>query len=113
METSPTASTAPNTAVAQVHWQSLLIVVVARVAATAVAAAAADGSAGRRQKTGSLHGAAGLLKGQGARRLWRWVMDVVDEVVSVAVAVLSAAVGLRRRRLQAARVGVAQGQVPR
>lgn len=41
------------------------------------------------------------------------MMDVVDKVVSVAVAVLRAATLLRRRCLQAARMGVAQGQVSR
>lgn len=88
METSPTVSTAPNTAVAQVHWQSLLVVVVACVAATTiVAAAAADSCTGCGQSTGPLHGAARLLKGQGARGLWCWVMNMVDEVVSIAVAV--------------------------
>lgn len=82
--------------------------VVARVAATTVVAVAADSSAGCGQSAGSLHGAARLLKGQGARGLRCWVMDVVDEVVSVAVvvavavAMLRAAALLRGRRLQAA-----------
>lgn len=80
--------------------------VVGCVAATTTVAAAADSSTGCGQSTGSLHGAARLLKGQGARGLWRWVMDMVDEVVSVAVAVTVAvlrATGLLRgRRLQAA-----------
>lgn len=81
--------------------------VVGCVAATTIVAAAAD-SAGCRQSIGSLHGAARLLKGQGARRLWCWVMDMVDEVVSVAVAmavavtVLRATGLLRGRHLQAA-----------
>lgn len=93
-----------------------LVMVVSCVAATTVAAAA-DYSAGCGQSAGSLHGAARLLKGQGARGLRCWVMDMVDEVVSTAVtmavsmAVLRAAGLLRGRRLQAARMGVAQGQV--
>lgn len=80
-----------------------LVVVVGRVAATTAVAAAADSSTGCGQSAGSLHGAAGLLKRQGARGLWSWVMDVVDEVVSVAVAVavLRAAGLLRGRHLQA------------
>lgn len=108
METSPVVSTGPNTAVAQVHWQSLLVMVVGWVAATTVvAAAAADSSAGCGQSTGALHGAARiLLKGQGARGLWSWVMDMVDEVVSAAVAVTVTVLRdtglLRGRRLQAA-----------
>lgn len=88
METSPTVSTAPNTAVAEVHWQSLLVMVVGCVAATTtVAAAAADSSARGRQSTGSLHGTAGLLEGQGARGLGCWVMNMVEEVMSAAVIV--------------------------
>ncbi len=91
--------------------------VVGCVAATTIVAAAADNSAGCGQSTGSLHRAAWLLKGQGARALWCWVMDMVDEVVSVAVTVAVAVLRdtglLRRRRLQAARMGVAQGQVTR
>lgn len=114
VETSPVVSTAPNTAVAQVHWQSLLVMVVGCVATTTVVAAAADSSAGCGQSTGALHRAARFLKGQGAWGLWSWVMDMVDEVVSAAVAVAVAvavamtvtmlrATGLLRgRRLQAA-----------
>lgn len=96
METSPTVSAAPNTAVAEVHWQGLLVMVVGCVAATTTVAAA-DSSARGRQSTGSLHVAAGLLEGQGARGLGRWVMNMVEEVMSAAVivavtvAVLSAA----------------------
>lgn len=84
-------------------------------ATTIVAGAAADSSTGRRQSAGSLHGTARLLEGQGSRGLWRRVMDVVDKVVGVAVAVTVAVLGadglLRGRRLQAARMGVAQRQV--
>lgn len=93
METSPVVSTAPNTAVAQVHWQSLLVMVVGCIVATTTVAAAADSSTGCRQSTGSLHRAARLLKGQGARWLWCWVMDMVDEVVSIAVAMTVAVLG--------------------
>jgi len=78
-----------------------LVVVVGRVAA-APGAAAADSSAGRGQSTGPLHGAAGLLKGQGPGGLWSRVVDMVDEVVSVAVVVNVAPGLLRGRRLQAA-----------
>lgn len=104
METSPTISTAPNTAVAQVHWQSLLVVVVGCVAATAAVAAAADSSTGGGKSTGSLYRAAWLLKGHGARGLRCRMMDMVEKVVSVAVAVavLRATGLLRGRRLQAA-----------
>lgn len=56
-------------------------------AAAATVAAAADSGAGCRQSTGPLHGAARFLEGQGARGLRRRVVDVVEEVVSVAVAV--------------------------
>lgn len=113
METSSAASTAPNTAVAQVHWQSLLVVIVGCVVATI--ATAADSSAGGRQSAGSLHRTAWLLKGHRDRWLRCWVMDVVEEVVSVAVtvAMLSTAALLSRRHLQAARMGVAQGYVSR
>lgn len=84
--------------------------VMACIAATTIVTAAANSSTGCRQSTGSLHRTAGLLKGQGARGLGRWVMDMVDEVVStavtvtvtVAVAVLGAAGLLGGRRLQAA-----------
>lgn len=81
-----------------------LVVVVGCVATTTTVAAAADSSARCGQSTGSLHRAARLLKGQGARGLWCWVMDMVDEVVSIAVAVtvLRATGLLRGRRLQAA-----------
>lgn len=95
-----------------------LVMVMACIAATTiVAAAAADSSTGRRQSAGSLHGTARLLEGEGSRGLWRRVMDVVDKVVGVAVAVavtvavLGANGLLRGRRLQAARMGVAQRQV--
>lgn len=101
METSPVVPTGPNTAVAQVHRQILLVVVVGRVAA-APGAATADSSAGRGQSTGPFHGAAGLLKGQGPGGLWSGVVDMVDEVVSVAVVVNVAPGLLRGRRLQAA-----------
>lgn len=83
----------------------------------AAAAAAADSSTRCRQSSGPLHGAARLRKRQGAGRLWCWVVNVVDEVVSVAVAVdmtvavLGAGGLLRGRGLHAARMGVAQGQV--
>lgn len=74
--------------------------------ATTIVAAAANSSAGCGQSTGSFHGAARLLKGQGARGLWCWVMDMVDEVVSVAVSVAVAVLRtsglLGGRRLQAA-----------
>lgn len=70
------------------HGHTYLVMVVACVAATTiVAAAAADSCAGCRQSTGPLHRAARFLKGQGARGLWCWVMNMVDEVVSVAVPV--------------------------
>lgn len=88
--------------------QTHLVVVVGCVAATTTVAAAAYYSTGRRQSIGSLHGAARLWKRQGARRLWRRVMDMVEEVVSiavavaVAVAVLRTAGLLRGRGLQAA-----------
>lgn len=76
------------------------------VAATTIVAAAADNSAGCGQSTGSLHRAARFLKGQGAWGLRCRVMDMVDEVVrvtvAVTVAVLSATGLLRGRRLQAA-----------
>lgn len=106
METDPAVSTAAYAAAAQVHGQGLLLVVVVGCVATA-----ADSSAGGGQGGGPLHGAAGLLKGHGAWRLRCRVMDVVQEVVSAAVAVLGAAGLLRGRRLQAARVGVAEGKV--
>lgn len=90
--------------------QTHLVVVVGCVAATTTVAAVAYSSTGRRQSIGSLHGAARLLKRQGARGLWRGVMDVVEEVVSIAVAVavavtvavLRTAGLLRGRGLQAA-----------
>lgn len=72
------------------------------VAAATTTVAAADSSTGCGQSTGPLHRAAGLLKGQGPRGLRCWVMDMVEEVVSIAVAVLQAAGLLRGRRLQAA-----------
>lgn len=84
------------------EW-SYLIVVVACIGATTIVAAA-DSSAGRRHCIGPLHEAARLWKGEGSRRLWRWVMNVVDEVVTIAVAVaVQRAAGLLRGRcLQAA-----------
>lgn len=102
-----------------------LVMVMACIAATTIVAAAADSSTGCRQSTRSLHRTARLLKGQGARGLWCWVMDMVDEVVSIAVAVtvamavamtmavLRATSLLRGWCLQAAWMGVAQGQVTR
>lgn len=96
METSAVVPTGPNTAVAQVHRQILLVVVVGRVAG------AANSSTGRGHSTGPLHGAAGLLKGQGPGGLWSGVVDMVDEVVSVAVVVNVAPGLLRGRCLQAA-----------
>lgn len=61
--------------------------VMARIVAASTDVAAADSSTRCRQSGGPLHGAAGLLERQGARGLWRWVVNVVDEVVGVAVAV--------------------------
>lgn len=55
--------------------------------AAATTVAAADASTRCGQSGGPLHGAARLLERQRAGRLRRWVVDVVDEVVSVAVAV--------------------------
>lgn len=96
---------------------SYLVMVVGCVAAATTVTAAADSSARCRESIGSLHGAARLLKGEGTYRLRCWVMNMVEEVVSIAVAVtmdvLRAAGLLRRRRLQAAWMGVAQGQVTR
>lgn len=87
-------------------WAYLVMVVGWVAATTVVAAAAADSSAGCGQSTGALHRAARILKGQGARGLWSWVMDMVDEVVSAAVAVTVTVLRdtglLRGRRLQAA-----------
>lgn len=91
--------------------------VVGCVAAATVVTAAAESSAGCGQSAGSLHGAARLLKWEGAHGLRRRVMDVVEEVVGVVVAVpvpvLRGGRLLRGRCLQAARMGVAQGQVTR
>lgn len=61
--------------------------VVACIAAASTDVAAANSSTCCRQSGGPLHCAARLLKSQGARGLWRWVVNVMDEVVSVAVAV--------------------------
>lgn len=90
--------------------QAYLVMVVGCVAAaaTTTVAAAADASTGCGQSAGPFHGAARLVKGQGPRGLRCWVMDMVEEVVSIAVAVtvtvgvLRAAGLLRGRRLQAA-----------
>ena len=71
---------------------------------------------GGRQWCGPLHRAAGLLEAQAPGGLGRGVVQVVQEVVSgaVAMAVLRAAGLLGRRGLRAAGVvGVAQGQVGR
>lgn len=57
------------------------------IAAATTVVAAADSSTCCRQSGGPLHGAARLLKRQGAGRLRCRVVNVVDEVVSVAVAV--------------------------
>lgn len=65
------------------------------ITAATTVAAAADSSTCRRQSGGPLHGAARLLKRQSAGRLWCWVVNVVDEVVSVAVAVDMAVAMLR------------------
>lgn len=87
--------------------------VMACIVAAGTDAAAGNASARWRQRGGPLHGAARLLKRQGARGLRRRVVNVVDEVVSVAVAVdvtvavLRAAGLLGGRGLHAARVRVA------
>lgn len=87
--------------------------VMACIVAASTDAAAGHAGARWRQRGGPLHGAARLLKRQGARGLRRRVVNVVDEVVSVAVAVdvtvavLRAAGLLRGRGLHAARVRVA------
>lgn len=67
--------------------RAYLVMVMACIVAASTDVAAADSSTRWRQSGGPLHGAAGLLKRQGARGLRRWVVNVVDEVVSVAVAV--------------------------
>lgn len=64
-------------------------------AATTVATG--NASTGGRQSAGSLHRTALLLKGHSAQGLWCWVMDMMEKVVSIAVAVLRAT-GLLRRR---------------
>lgn len=87
--------------------------VMACIVAASTDVAAADASTRWGQSGGPLHGAARLLERQGARGLWRRVVNVVDEVVSVAVAVdvtvavLGAAGLLRGGGLHAARVRVA------
>lgn len=56
--------------------------------AAAAAAATADPSAGCRQGSGPFQRAARLWEGQGGWSLWGWVVQVVEEVVSIAVAVV-------------------------
>lgn len=73
----------------QYDTMAYLVMVMACIAATTIVAAA-DSSTGCRQSTGSFHRTARLLKGQCARGLWCWMMDMVDEVVSTAVAVAMA-----------------------
>lgn len=88
--------------------RAYLVMVMACIVAASTDVAAADSSTRCRQSGGPLHGAARLLKRQGARGLRRRVVNVVDEVVSVAVAVdvtvavLRAAGLLRGRGLHAA-----------
>lgn len=88
METSPTVSTAPHAAVTQVHWQSLLVMVVGCGAAAATVAAHSGTWCG--QSGGTLHRAAGLLKWHGGWGLWCWVMEMVKEVMSITVTVVVA-----------------------
>lgn len=84
----------------------LVVIMACIAAATIVAAAAADHSTGCGQGAGLLCGAARLLKGEGPRGLWGRVMNVVDKVmgVRVAVAMLRAYGRLGGRRLEAAGV---------
>lgn len=92
--------------------QEYLVMVVDCIARTITAA---DSTAGCRKSGGPLHGAARLLKGQRTHGLRCRVMDMVKEVMGTAVAVtvtkLGAAALLGGGCLQAARMGVAQGQV--
>lgn len=60
---------------------------VAAATTTAIAGATADSSTWWWQSVGPLHRAAGLCKWQRPQRLWCWMMDMVEEVVSTAVAV--------------------------
>lgn len=82
----------------------LVVIMACIAAATIVAAATADHSTGCGQGAGLLRGAACLLEGEGPGGLRCRVMDVVDEVMGVGVAVLRAYGRLRGRRLEAAGV---------
>lgn len=79
------------------------------VLGAAATTAATDPTAGRGQGSGPLQGTAGLREGQAG---WWWgrVVVMVMEVVGVSVTVLGALL-LGGRGLQAAGVGVTQGQV--
>lgn len=83
----------------------------------AAAAAAADPSTRCGHSSGTLHRAGGVWKGQVACGLWCWVMEMMEEVMRIAVAVTVTVSMLRAtgllggRGLQAAGVCVAQGQV--
>lgn len=90
METTTAVTTTSNTAVAQINWKGLLVMVVRSAVAISIVAAA-DYSTWGRQGIGSLYGTAGLLERQCARVLRCWMMHMMEKMVSIVMPVLTTA----------------------